>query len=676
MRHPSSFTANLEHTAYLRHEVANSLSEIAAIITEAEQQGEKTSGKLSLATEIEQAQMAANNLRDHRFSLLVMGDLKRGKSTFINALLGEKLLPSDVNPCTALLTIIRYGDRQQVKIYDRQGNCCETTDLKTFKAKYTIAPTEAKNLEEQNQLAFPDLGYAAIEYPLPLLKDGLEIIDSPGLNDLEARNQQTLQHYHCHGVLFLFRAMQPCTLEEKRYLKNHFQGDIDTFFIINAWDEIKQSLVDPDNLEALKLAESKTREVFRANLAPYLNGHPYEQRVFEVSALTALRLKIRTPQVNLEGTGLPELLAALDNFLQQEKANLELQQAKKIALRILAKTEAAVNRRISLLDETLVHLKAKIAELEPEFAQLTSIRNSFQQEIAQTKANTSQAIADNFADYILSLESTFEADFLASQPDLNFQDFLDKNKRAEFQAQFQRAFERYMNDRLASWEFTAKQQLAASFDHLNQQGQVHQSNYQQVIAQINQKLIGSRFRIDRDRHHAERLSPWADGFGEIFFAVPDNVNGAINSFNTFWQTVLASICITIGLRVIGLLFTSVALNIFGAIVLGLGTVALQAEYVRRQFLELTKKEFIKYLPQIVAEQKPLVYGEIHRCFEAYEEQVIGNIDQDLTSRQLELANLVTQKEHNEINLNAEIQRLQNLQNNVAMQVQQIESLEP
>ncbi len=36
--------------------------------------------------------------------------MKRGKSTFINALLGEKLLPSDVNPCTALLTM--SGDRR------------------------------------------------------------------------------------------------------------------------------------------------------------------------------------------------------------------------------------------------------------------------------------------------------------------------------------------------------------------------------------------------------------------------------------------------------------------------------------------------------------------------------------------------------------------------------------
>ena len=178
---------------------------------------------------------------------------------------------------------------------------------------------------------------------------------------------------------------------------------------------------------------------------------------------------------------------------------------------------------------------------------------------------------------------------------------------------------------------------------MNQLGQAHQINYERVIEAINKKLLGSRFRVDEYRHNPNKVSPWADSFGDIFFGVPDSVNGVIDSFNTFWQTVLASICITIGLRVMGILFTSVTLNIFGAILLGFGTVALQAEYVRRQFLDLTKKEFIKYLPQIVESQKPLVYSAIQRCFDTYEEQIIGKIDLDLESRQLELANLAEQK---------------------------------
>jgi GTPase SAR1 family protein len=49
---------------------------------------------------------ASHQMEQGVFRLVVLGDMKRGKSTLINALLGETVLPSNVNPCTALLTIL------------------------------------------------------------------------------------------------------------------------------------------------------------------------------------------------------------------------------------------------------------------------------------------------------------------------------------------------------------------------------------------------------------------------------------------------------------------------------------------------------------------------------------------------------------------------------------------
>ena len=667
-----SLTKNLEQLSLVRHGIVNCLEEMTAILTEAEIQGENTSGKLSLGGEIEQLQTVSNNLRQNKFRLLVLGDMKRGKSTFINALLGEKLSPSDVNPCTALLTVLRYGKKKQVTIYFKDGSQSKTIDLVTFKQEYTIDYSEAKLLAQRQQLAFPNVDRAVIEYPLPLLKGGLEIIDSPGLNDTEARNELTLKYiYQCHGILFIFRAIQPCTLAERRYLKNYLQGDITTFFIINAWDEIEKGLVDPEDTEELNLAQTKIRQVFHANLAPYLTPETYTQRVFELSSLNALRQKNGDREADLTNTGMTQFVDALNSFLHQEKAIAEFKQGQRIATQIVNKVNQAVDRRIPLLDETISNLNQKIVAIEPEFQQLADIRDRFQQEIKQAKNKQTQKIADSFAEYILNLEQTFEADFLASQPDLNFADFLDKNKRDEFQTAFKQAFERYMNDRLASWEFSAKQKLSASFDRLNGLGQKHQLDYDQVIAEIDRKLLGSRFTVDKYSSNSNRVSPWADNISDIFFGVPDNINGTIDSFNTFWQTVLASICITIGLRIVGLLFTSVALNIFGAILLGFGTIALQAEYVRRQFLDLTKKEFIKYLPQIVESQKPLVINAIERCFDTYEKQAIDKINLDLESRQSELANLVEQKQNRQINRDVEIERLHRLKNNITAQLREI-----
>ena len=673
MSEDRSFSQNLARVSLLRQEIANQIEEIVALLTEAEARGEQASGKLSLDNEIKQLQNTCSNLLHSKFRLLVLGDMKRGKSTFINALVGEKLLPSDVNPCTALPTILRYGEEKQVTVYFKDGSF-RTIDVAKFQQKYTIQPNEAKALADRNKLAFPNVDYAAIEYPLPLLKEGLEIIDSPGLNDTEARNELTLQHiYNCHAVLFLFKAVQPCTLNERRYLKNYLLGrDLTIFFIVNAWDEIKQGLVDPEDSEELRLAEDKIRQVFQVNLSTYLTPENYHKKLFEISALTALRRKVKDKEATLSGTGFPEFLDALNNFLDRYSAIAEFKQAHKVTRRVSHRLDGAIDRRVPLLDETIINLKQKITNITPEFEQLQGIRNKFQQEIENIKQRDSQAIADSFADYIINLETTFEADFLDSQPEINYNDFLDKNKRDEFQDSFKRAFERYLNDRLASWEFMAKQELSASFDGLNKLGEEHQLDYERVVEAMNRKLLGSRFKINQDL--GDGVSPWADSFGDIFFNVPDSVNGAINSFNTFWQTVLASICITIGLRIIGLLLTSVALNIFGAILLGVGAIALQAEYVRRQFLDLTKKEFVKYLPQIAEEQKPLVYASILRCYNTYEEQVISKIDLDLESRQQELANLVEQKENHEIDRLSEIERLNQLKDDITARLEKIEQL--
>jgi GTPase SAR1 family protein len=145
-----------------------------------------------LEREILDLETASQNFQQGVFRLLVLGDMKRGKSTFLNALIGENILPSDVNPCTALLTVLRYGAEKQVTVYFNDGTDPEKLGFETFKRRYTIDPAEAKRWEQRKKAAFPNVDRAVIEYPLALLKQGIEVIDSPELNDTEARNETTL----------------------------------------------------------------------------------------------------------------------------------------------------------------------------------------------------------------------------------------------------------------------------------------------------------------------------------------------------------------------------------------------------------------------------------------------------------------------------------------------------
>src|ERR671932_761869 len=301
-----SFINEFNRVTQARYELSNCLAKIAETIGQAETEGTQTSGGLGLEADIEDLTIASKNLRSGVFRLLVLGDMKRGKSTFLNALIGENLLPSDVNPCTALLTVLRYGPQKKVLVYFNDGRSPEQLDFQEFKHKYTIDPAEAKQLEQEKKQAFPGVEYAVVEYPLPLLEKGVEIVDSPGLNDTESRNDLYFGYINnCHAILFVLRASQPFTLGERRYLENYIKArGLSIFFLINAWDQVRESLIDPDDVEELQEAEDKLRRVFKANLADYckVDGHDiYDERVFEISAIKALRKRIKNSSASLEG---------------------------------------------------------------------------------------------------------------------------------------------------------------------------------------------------------------------------------------------------------------------------------------------------------------------------------------------------------------------------------------
>jgi GTPase SAR1 family protein len=454
---PHLLLPDLDPVQQLRRDTADRLEAIANILNQVETTGTQASGKLELSHHITSLNTAGASLRQGVLRLLVLGDMKRGKTTFLNALLGQNLLPSDVNPCTAVLTVLKYGVQEQVTIHFKNGTT-ETIDFAQFKEHYTIQPDEAKQLEQENQPAFPNVSHAVVEHPLPLLKQGIELIDSPGLNDTEARNELSLSYLHnCHAVLFMLSATQPCTLDERRYLQNYVRDrGLAVFFLINGWDRIRAGLIDPEDTDALQEAEAKVRQVFQANLESYCWQNEQDvcsQRVFEISALAALRVRLKSDAPDQEAfaqTGFSSFLSALNQFLAQDRARVELRQASLLAEQAQRYFQQAIERRIPLLDSTVEELKQQIDSLQSPFEQLTAIAQQFQQEIVNLRDQKAQEIADSFKQYILGLENSFEADFVSAQPDLELLKFLDKNNRAAFYTAFKRAFERYMNDRLGS----------------------------------------------------------------------------------------------------------------------------------------------------------------------------------------------------------------------------------
>jgi replication fork clamp-binding protein CrfC len=675
-----NFLADLERVARARIEVSDSLESISNTLQISENEGKDRSGRLELDRDIEDITKMGTSFRQGVFRLLVLGDMKRGKSTFLNALIGENILPSDVNPCTALLTILRYGSEKKVTIYFNDDTEPEVIDFKSFKEKYTIDPQEAKKLEQSQELAFPTVDYAVVEYPLALLEKGIEIIDSPGLNDTEARNTLSLGYVNnCHAILFVLSATQPCTLGERRYLENYIKGrGLSVFFLINAWDRVKESLIDPDDVEELTEAEGKLRRVFQTNLQEYCQHEGYDrysERVFELSSLMALRRRLKNPIADLAGTGFPEFLGALNLFLTQERAIAELRQARTISKQTYNRIKEAVDRRIPLLAKDVDELKERINSVAPEFDLLQSICTKFQQVVRAMGEQKSQSISTSFNDYILNLGNTFEQDFLRYQPNLDLLGFLSAGKREAFEKELAKAFERYINDKLAEWSRDAEKEMASGFDRLSEIATNYGADYVKVTDTIAEKLTGQKIPNLIGEKRADDSPTWAKWAAGIFSLARGNIAGvALAGAGFDWQNIMLNFIAVIGVGTIITALTGVVLGPIGFALLGLGIGFFQTDRASKELVKTAKKELIKYLPQVAREQTPKVREAVKECFDTYEKEITSRMNDDIRSRQTELDNLVKQKESVEIDRQSEIERLQQLEKDVASETQKVENI--
>jgi GTP-binding protein EngB required for normal cell division len=112
--------------------------------------------------------------------IAVLGQFKAGKSSFLNSLMGEAVLPVDVLPATAVVTRLGYGDKNGVLVRLLSGECQESTleELASF-------VTERENPGNMKQVE-------AVEVRLPALAPfhGVRFVDTPGLGSVHAHNTQ------------------------------------------------------------------------------------------------------------------------------------------------------------------------------------------------------------------------------------------------------------------------------------------------------------------------------------------------------------------------------------------------------------------------------------------------------------------------------------------------------
>ena len=178
----------------------------------------------------EEAQELGRRLAQGHFHVVVLGQFKRGKSTLLNALLGEPLLPVGIVPVTAIPTIIRFGE-PKARVRLRSG---EWTGVPPERLAEYI--TEAGNSGNRK-------GVRAVEVlaPHPLLAQGLCLVDTPGLGStFEANTLATLAFVpQIDAAVVVLGTDPPITGEELRLVTEVAKQVPSLLFVINKWDRLE-----------------------------------------------------------------------------------------------------------------------------------------------------------------------------------------------------------------------------------------------------------------------------------------------------------------------------------------------------------------------------------------------------------------------------------------------------
>jgi small GTP-binding protein len=253
------------------------------------------------------------------FLLVIAGEFNSGKSSFINALLGERVLPEGVTPTTDRINVLKWGEEVSDEL------------------------VEAYLLERT--------------HPAPLLRD-INIVDTPGTNAVLREHEELTRDYVPRSdlVLFVTSADRPFTESERTFLEQIRAWGKKIVFIVNKIDILGD---ESDRQQVLRFVSE--------NGTALLGEEPL---VFPVTAKNAMQARTANDEAAWARSG----FLAVEDFLlntldQQERIRLKLLNPLNVGLKLAAKYKETAFERLKLLAEdvsTLQNIDQQLAAFHGE----------------------------------------------------------------------------------------------------------------------------------------------------------------------------------------------------------------------------------------------------------------------------------------------------------------------
>lgn len=477
-------------------------------------------------------------LREDRLNVAFVAEFSRGKSELINAIFfadfGNRMLPSSAGrttmcptellfdgnkkPCIELLPIQTRASNSSISEYkrfpeewqvvgldiespeamqDALRHVSETTRVSPEEASklgFGVGEEDVYRIGDDGMVEVPRWRHAVINFPHPLLKQGLVILDTPGLNAIGAEPELTLSLLpNAHAVLFILAADTGVTQSDLAIWNEHIGGGgaakSGRMVVLNKidgqWDELK-TLEEIDAEIQRQVDSSATILGLAAN------------QVFPVSAQKGLVAKINGDAELLERSRLPLLEAALSGELIPAKRDIVCDNTDR--------EFGDVSRRVrGLLESRLAGLREQLAELTELRGKNKGVVEYMMGKVRAEKDEFEAGLQRYYA--VRSVFSTLTNKLLGH---LGI-DVLRQLTRETRTAMLEAVFSKTLSEAMARFFGGSREALAKSNGEINEILAMMEAVYKRFSVEHGLKLgAPTSFSLLRYEKELDRLQAWCD----------------------------------------------------------------------------------------------------------------------------------------------------------------------
>ncbi len=341
----------------------------------------------------------SDKIKNEYLYLVVIGQFKRGKSTLINALIGNDLLPTAVLPLTSIITMIKFGEEQKVKIIFENESVLEIPQHELY--NYI---TESGNPKNEKKVKLVE-----ILFPSEFLKDGIVLIDTPGIGSLFLHNTKSTESFipKIDAAIFVLSVDPPITQTEFQFFEE-VRSNVDKFyFVINK--------IDLTNEKGTAEIIGYTKNIISSN------NHNINPQIFPVSAKLALEGRLCNDKSKLSASEILALEDEVKSSIHSEKFFILQSSAKRNFDKYLSQLSFSIELEQNALLTPVNIFEDKIkkfnSEMDKIFAEKKSALYNYNgeinglitalwDEVNEFSKSYSQTLYKNVAGYLESLDRT------------------------------------------------------------------------------------------------------------------------------------------------------------------------------------------------------------------------------------------------------------------------------